>query len=137
MGSPVDHDGGTILVLEDDPGVARLERLRLERAGFSVSAAETDAVARRLIEGGGIDLMLLDYQLAGNASGLDLYRELKAAGLAVPSILVTGYSDEAMLAEAIRTGIRDFLPKTSDYLDFLVPTVRRVLAQVKTERQLE
>jgi PAS domain S-box-containing protein len=128
---------GTILVLEDDPGVARLERLRLERAGFAVAAAETDDDARRLIERGGIDLMLLDYRLAGNASGLDFYRELKDAGLAVPSILVTGFGDELMLTEAIRTGIRDFLPKTLDYLDFLVPTVHRVLAQVRTERQLE
>lgn len=133
----MNHSEGTILVLEDDPGVARLERLRLERAGFAVAEADSAAAARRLIERGGVDLMILDYQLAEHASGLDFYSGLKADGLAVPSILVTGFSDDLILAEAIRTGIRDFLPKTPDYLDFLAPTVRRVLAQVQTERQLE
>ena len=31
----------TILLVEDDPGVARLEQLRLERAGFAVVTAAT------------------------------------------------------------------------------------------------
>ena len=31
----------TILLVEDDPGVARLEQLRLERAGFAVRIAAT------------------------------------------------------------------------------------------------
>ena len=42
-----------------------------------------------------------------------------------------------MLAQALRAGVRDFIPKTPDYLDYLVPTVGRVLTQVRTERQLE
>ena len=90
----------------------------------------------RALEAGGIDLMVLDYQLAGPASGLDFYDQLRAAGLDVPAILVTGFGDEAMLAQALRAGLRDFLPKTPDYLDYLVPTVDRVIGQVRTERAL-
>jgi signal transduction histidine kinase len=129
--------GGTILILEDDPGIAHLERTRLERAGYAVELAVTADEARRYIERGGIDLMVLDYRLKGGSNGLDLHNALRAEGLGVPSVLVTAFNDEALLAQALRAGVRDFIPKTPDYLDFLVPTVSRVMTQVRTERQLE
>ena len=128
---------GTILVLEDDAGIAHLEQARLRRAGYAVEVAATADEARRRIERGGVDLMVLDYRLKGASSGLDLHNELRGAGLGVASVLVTGFNDEALLAQALRAGVRDFIPKTPDYLDYLVPTVGRVLNQVRTERQLE
>ena len=36
---------GTILVLEDDAGIAELEQRRLQRAGYTVEVASTDEVA--------------------------------------------------------------------------------------------
>ena len=36
-----DGKRATILLVEDDPGVARLEQLRLERAGYAVATAAT------------------------------------------------------------------------------------------------
>ncbi len=128
--------GGTVLILEDDAGVARLERLRLERAGYTAVVAASPEEALSALDADGIDLMLLDYKLPGQASGIDFHHQARAAGLDVPAILVTGFGDEEMLAQALRAGIRDFLPKTPDYLDFLVPTVDRVIGQVRTERAL-
>ncbi len=128
--------GGTVLILEDDAGVAVLERLRLERAGYSAVVAASAEEALGALEADGIDLMLLDYKLEGPTSGIDFHGQVRAAGHDVPAILVTGFGDEAMLAQALRAGLRDFLPKTPDYLDFLVPTVDRVLGLVRTERAL-
>ncbi len=128
---------GTILILEDDAGIAQLERRRLERAGFATDLCVSPDQARTALIRGGIDLLVVDYYLNDSTDGLEFHRSLRDAGLNVPSILVTGRSDEAMLTEAIRSGIRDFLPKTPEFLDFLVPTVERVMARVVTERQLE
>ena len=128
--------GGTVLILEDDAGVARLERLRLERAGYATALAASPEEALRGLEAGGVDLMLLDYDLPGQTSGIDFHAQARAAGFDVPAVLVTGFGDERMLAQALRAGLRDFLPKTPDYLEFLVPTVDRVLGQVRTERAL-
>ncbi|HEY2156262.1 MAG TPA: response regulator [Isosphaeraceae bacterium] len=128
--------GGTVLIVEDDPGVARLERLRLERAGYAAIVASSAEEALLALDADGIDLMLLDYKLPGQASGIDFHHQARAAGHDVPAILVTGFGDEEMLAQALRAGLRDFLPKTPDYLDFLVPTVDRVIGQVRTERAL-
>jgi len=127
---------GTVLILEDDEGVARLERLRLERAGYATILAATPVEALLAIETGGIDLMILDYRLAGASNGIDFHEQVRSAGFDVPSILVTGFGDEAMLTLALRAGLRDFIPKTAQYLDFLAPTVARVMAQAKTERAL-
>src|SRR5262245_4901490 len=55
----------TVLVVEDDPGLARLQRLRLERAGYSVVSAATAGEGLELLRRGGIDLVVLDQRLPG------------------------------------------------------------------------
>ena len=126
----------TVLIIEDDPGVARLEELHLRRAGFlaeCVHSAEAGLVA---IARGGIDLIVLDQKLQGPLSGLDLFEQLRALGDLTPAILVTGLSDEATLIRALRGGLSDFVPKTADYLDDLTRAANRVISQVRTRRRL-
>ena len=41
-----------------------------------------------------------------------------------------------MLVEALRAGVRDFVPKTQNFLNHLEPIVDRVLGQVRSEREL-
>lgn len=125
---------GAVLILEDDSGVAYLQRRQLERAGYSVSEAVTPEGALAKIEAGGIDLIVLDYSLTGAVSGVEFYRQLQTKGYTLPAILVTGFSDEVRLVEALRAGVRDFLPKTADFIDLLAPTVERVMRQVRAER---
>lgn len=129
-------DQGTVLLLEDDRGIVRLQQKRLERAGYKVIPSATPAEALGHIEAGGVDLLILDYQLEDTVTGVDFYRQLLEAGHQIPSILVTGLGNEDRLLEALRAGVRDFLPKAPDYLDYLAPTAERVMRQVKTERSL-
>ncbi len=102
----------TILLVEDDPGVARLEQLRLERAGFEVVTAATAEEGLEQIAKGQIELIILDQRLNSGTSGLEFFRQVKEAGHSVPAILVTGLNDENILLEALRAGVRDFVPKT-------------------------
>ena len=126
----------TILLVEDDPGIARLEQLRLERAGYAVVTAATAEEGLRKVAEGGIELIVLDQQLTSGTSGLEFFRQVKAAGHNVPAILVTGMQEENLLVEALRAGVRDFVPKTQHFLNHLEPIVTRVLDQVRTEREL-
>ncbi len=125
-----------ILLVEDDPGVARLERLRLERAGYSVVTATTAEEGLLQIADGPIELIVLDQGLEEGTTGLDFFRRVKLAGHNVPAILVTGLQDEHLVVEALRAGVRDFVPKTPNFLNHLEPIVTRVLQQVRTERDL-
>jgi PAS domain S-box-containing protein len=129
-------DRPTVLVVEDDAGLARLQQLRLERAGYAVTSASDAAEGLRRALAGGIDLIVLDHRLPGGASGLELYQKIKAAGRDVPTILVTAFSDEKVVLQALRAGFTDFVPKTPNYLDYLVPAIERVLREKRIERQL-
>jgi signal transduction histidine kinase len=126
---------GHVLVLEDDKGVVRLIQLRLQRLGYQVASATTPIEAMKLVDAGGIDLVVLDYRLEGEVGGLDFHRQLKAAGYDIPAILITGFSHESKVIEAIRAGVRDFVPKTPEFLDDLGPAVERVMEQVRVNRQ--
>ena len=126
----------TVLILEDDPGVARLQRLRLERAGYTVVAVTTPAEALARLRVGEVDLLVLDNRLDGGEEGLGFYTRLKADGLDLPVILVTGYSDDATIVRALRAGVRDYVFKSVEYLDYLPEAVRRVLDQERTKQQL-
>lgn len=127
---------GTILVLEDDPGIGRLQRLQLERSGFHVELTTNTADARARLMAHRIDLLLLDYQLSEPTNGLEFYRALQRESREVPAILITGYGDETRVIEAMRAGVRDFIPKTPNFIELVVPTVERVMKQVQAERLL-
>ena len=68
--SMVPGERGTVLVLEDDPGIRVLQRSHLERAGYSVKVAGDVRQAREHLATGGVDLLLLDYQLGDSENGL-------------------------------------------------------------------
>jgi signal transduction histidine kinase len=125
-----------ILILDDDEATLALERRILERAGFTVTAASTPDGARSAIDRVGAALLILDYRLGTTVSGLDFFRSLRADGHDLPAILVTSFSDESKVIEALRAGIRDVVPKSGDYLDYLPQAVRRILDQAHAERQL-
>jgi len=126
----------TLLIVEDDLGLARLQQRRLERAGYTVHTAASAEEAAQRAGQGGLDLLILDQKLPGGVSGLELYRRLKASGVDVPAILVTGLSEDELLLQALRAGVRDFVLKTPEYLEYLLPAVERVIKQVSTERLL-
>lgn len=133
---PAASTTATVLIVEDDPGIAELERDRLEEVGYSAVVATNSEDALREVGRGGVDLVLLDYRLPGEANGLDFYARVKAAGYDLPVILVTGFGNEATVIQALRVGVRDFVTKSMEYLDYLPEAVGRVLRQVGTERRL-
>jgi PAS domain S-box-containing protein len=125
-----------VLIVEDDPGVASLQRRQLRRAGYEVAVASTVDEARAQVRQGGFGVAVLDLRLDGGVSGLDLYEQLKAEGHQLPAILVTAFPDQAVAIRALRAGIRDFVPKSPEYLDHLPTTLDRVMEQVRLERKL-
>ncbi|CAG4892105.1 hybrid sensor histidine kinase/response regulator [Paraburkholderia saeva] len=128
------HQPACVLVVDDDEGILRLARKSLERAGCRVGACRTVASAHESIVREAPDLLVLDYQLDGAETGLDFFRRLRAEGVRLPAILVTGFTDESRVIEALRAGVSDVVPKSGDYLDYLPEAVDRVLAQVRLQK---
>lgn len=126
-----------ILLVEDDPGIARLEEQRLAGLGYEIKSAADAKEAFAAIGEAAPLLMLLDYSLPGE-NAIEFVGELKARGGSCPPfILVTGRGGEEVAAETVRAGARDYLVKGPDFLAQLVPVVKRVLAEIETARRLE
>jgi PAS domain S-box-containing protein len=136
--APVRHERrrARVLIVEDDRGVASLERRQLEQAGYEVEVATTIDEALATLRGGDMSLAVIDLNLGGGASGLDLYERMKADGFDIPAILVTAYPDEQVSIRALRAGIRDYIPRSNDYLEYLPTAVDRIVTQVRVERRL-
>lgn len=98
---------GRILIVDDEENIGRSLRLILEREGYGVllyrSATEYGSAPRA-------DLYLFDVKLP-DGNGIDLVRELRAAGNHAPVIMISGHGTIADAVEATRAGAFDFLEK--------------------------
>lgn len=73
------------------------------------------------------DVMVLDLSLPGAPQGLDVARRVRAEGLPVRILVLTGRGDDQTVFESIRAGVDGFLEKTASVRDFS-ETLRRVVA---------
>ena len=89
---------GMVLVADDDPNFSANMVEVLKDKGYRVQVARTGKQALDTVLGGGIDILVLDLQLPV-VSGLEVYMELQKRGRALPTVCVTGYSQDQ--AEAI------------------------------------
>jgi len=99
-----------ILVVDDEENIGRSLRMILEREGYQVNSIRSGAELRAFPERARMDLFLLDVRLP-DASGIDLLRELQAAEIAAPVIMISGHATIADAVEATRAGAFDFLEK--------------------------
>jgi FixJ family two-component response regulator len=126
----------TVFIVDDDGAVRRsLERL-IRSVGLEVEtfASAQDFLRREAPEGPAC--LVLDVRMPG-LSGLDLQKELAAAGLAVPIIFMTGHGTVPMSVRAMKAGAVDFLEKPVDE-QVLLDAVHQALdrdRQARSERE--
>ena len=99
-----------VLVVEDIPSNAEMYRVILERSGYGVRLAETQAEARAALATRRPSAMLLDLQLP-DGNGLELLHALRDDGGMVPSVVLTGNGSVQRAVDAMRAGAIDFLMK--------------------------
>jgi DNA-binding response OmpR family regulator len=95
-----------ILIVDDDQPTRSGLKALLEQAGYSVLTASTFAEARFALNELSPDLLISDVRL-GEYNGLQL---VATSHRAIPAIVVTGYPDPVLQAEARRLGA-EFLVK--------------------------
>ncbi|MCP4214968.1 MAG: response regulator [bacterium] len=126
----------SILIVEDDEGLRRLIRRRLQRNNYNVRIAGSgeDAVAS-VMENQDV-LLLLDFRLQ-DITGKEVVDQLKAKGYDVPFIIMTGNGDERIAVEMMKMGARDYLVKDRNFLEIVPQVIEQVLTRLMTERRLE
>jgi len=126
MLSPGSPSSSRLLLLEDDPAIARTIAYTFEREGLEVEHASLLEQARRILaDTRPPDLAVLDVGLP-DGSGLDLCRELRQAGSTLPLILLTARSDEIDRVLGLELGADDYIAKPFSPRE-LVARVRALL----------
>src|SRR5215207_2131515 len=108
----------TVLLIEDNPGDARLirEELReVERSGagagaFALVCADRLAAGLERLESGPVDVVLLDLSLP-DGQGLDTLARVREAAPSTPVLVLTGLDDHELAARAVSEGAQDYLVK--------------------------
>lgn len=98
-----------VLVVDDEVEVLNLVARALRADGHAVSTASDLETARERVADG-VDLLVLDLRLP-DGFGLELCRELRACGSALPILLLTALSWVALRVEGLDAGADDFLAK--------------------------
>ncbi|GAB6990982.1 response regulator YycF [Paenibacillus pini] len=115
---------GTILVVDDEHPIADILKFNLEKEGYEVVCAFDGVSAVELAMSIQPDLMLLDLMLPGK-DGMDVCRELRAAGLHLPIIMLTAKDEEIDKVLGLEMGADDYVTKPF--------STRELLARVKAQ----
>jgi signal transduction histidine kinase len=138
----------TVLLVEDNPGDARLIREELRGAehsgaaptAFSIVCADRLATGLERLAADKIDVVLLDLSLP-DAHGLGTLARLREAAPTTPVLVLTGFDDQELAARAVREGAQDYLLKDRVEGGVLGRTIRyaiergRLLASERVARE--
>jgi two-component system, LuxR family, response regulator FixJ len=103
----------TVYIVDDDAAVRDGLSALLTVSGFTLEAFDSAERFLAAVEPGAAGCAILDIRMPG-MSGLDLQRELKRRGIALPIIIITGHGDVPLAVAALKAGAVDFLEKPFD-----------------------
>lgn len=119
-----------ILVVEDDPRMARLLSRALREAGYAVDVVGTGTEAVEQGSFGSYDLMILDILLPG-LDGFAVCRTLRAEKVVTPVLMLSARSEIGDRVRGLNEGADDYLPKP-----FAVEELRARVAALLRRRSL-
>ena len=118
-----------VLYVEDNEQDADLTCRRLARIAPAITMATVHTLAdarARLVadaaDGGLPDVLLIDVRLP-DGNGLELLGEVRARGLPIAVVMLTGSGDEPLVVTALRSGADDYVVKAGSYIERLPATL--------------
>ncbi len=118
------------LLVEDNTSHAELvcDELETVLQGWTLDVSPTLAEARRKMAARRYDLFVFDFRLP-DGDGIELLREVRAAGVETPTLFVTTASSAKLAVDAMKHGADDYLVKEEGYLAILPYLVQEVLGR--------
>jgi two-component system alkaline phosphatase synthesis response regulator PhoP len=121
-------DRKRVLVVDDEPQIADVLRVYLEREGMVVETSTSVAEALGALERATPDLLVLDISLP-DGSGLDVLRAAALPSARIPTIMLTARSDEADRIVGLELGADDYVTKPFSPRE-VVARVRSLLRRI-------
>ncbi len=127
-----------VLLIEDNPGDARLVKENLAVAGtqlFHLDWAPDLAAGLAHLAANSVDAILLDLGLP-DSSGFATFEKVHARAPRVATILLTGLEDDALAAKAVHSGAQDYLVKGDVNDRLLGRMIRYAIERKRAEETL-
>ena len=107
-----DEDLVDVLLVEDDPSVLEMYRLKLELDGYRVNTALDGEEGLKKASELTPDIIFLDIRLP-KMDGLEVLRKLRAQEKTreIPVIILSNYDEEDLVARGLRLGAHEYLIK--------------------------
>ncbi|MCB8838579.1 response regulator FixJ [Aurantimonas sp. VKM B-3413] len=112
-------------LVDDDESVRQSVAFLLATAGFAVRVYESGSALLDVIDTLQPGCVVSDVRMPG-IDGLELQRRLKASGIRLPVIIMTGHADVALAVQAMKDGAIDFIEKPFDE-DAMLAAIRNAL----------
>ncbi|MFN0193495.1 MAG: EAL domain-containing protein [Aestuariivirga sp.] len=128
-----------ILVVDDDDDDLYLINdalAEVKDTRYAVEAVTSALAAMSKLVANTYDTIICDYRL-GAVTGVDFIRNLRAAGVETPVILLTGLAAHTVDRAALEAGASDFLPKGSLSPVVLDRSIRYAMAHADRQRLLQ
>lgn len=116
-----------IYVVDDDEAIRRSLSFLLKTSGYAVRLFEGGTAFLKDAAGLEPGCVLLDVRMP-DIDGLEVQRELRARGVMLPVVIMTGHGDIDMAVAAMKAGASDFIEKPFEKAALLgcVEAARRV-----------
>lgn len=126
--------GGTVFLVDDEPGMLKALARLLEAEGFAVRAFTSAKTFLASYQADALGCVVLDVAMP-ELDGLELQQRLTQSGVLLPIVFLTGHGDIPMSVRAIKAGALDFLTKPVKDVD-LLRAVRVALQRAVEQREL-
>ena len=123
------------MIADDEPLNLELLERELTAQDYTVESARDGEGALKKVGAFAPDLILLDYMMP-DMSGLEVLKELRRRGHALPVVMITAHGTIERAVEAMKEGACDFITKPFD-ADHVVLVIQKALERQRLEKKVE
>ncbi len=131
--------GRSVLIVEDNPGDARLIREMLaedDEIAFRLTHADRLSRGIEILAQKTTDLVLLDLSLP-DSQGLDTFSKVYTHSPKVPIIVLSGNDDRQLALYAVKSGAQDYLVKGKIDRELLLKAMQYSIERKRYQEELE
>src|ERR1041385_1458645 len=126
-------ESATILVVDDEPGIALLCQRILSRVGYDVTALTDPREAIEYLQHNRLDLLLVDIRMP-EIDGFDVISRAQRAQPDIAVLVMTGFGTVETAIRALRQGVDGLLLKPFKQSEELLQAVRQALMDNQRKR---
>jgi signal transduction histidine kinase len=123
----------SILVVDDEPGIASLCKRILDRSSYEVTALTDPTIAINHLQQNRYDLLLVDIRMP-EVDGFDVISRAKIAQPEIAVLVMTGFGTVETAIRALRQGVDGLLLKPFENSSELLESVRQALIDNQRKR---